>query len=81
MSFIEYVIPVFAALAGWLVLGQEVTPATVAGFAFILAGSSPRSGGRCVGQRTRYFRMGRRERSASRARPLLGGCGDDGKSV
>ncbi|QKY18698.1 DMT family transporter [Halorubrum sp. CBA1229] len=38
MSFIEYVIPVFAALAGWLVLGQDVTPATVAGFVFILAG-------------------------------------------
>jgi len=38
MSFIEYVIPVFAALAGWLVLGQDVTPATVTGFAFILAG-------------------------------------------
>ncbi|WP_049908681.1 DMT family transporter [Halorubrum distributum] len=38
MSFIEYVIPVFAALAGWLVLGQEVTPATVAGFGFILTG-------------------------------------------
>ena len=38
MSFIEYVIPVFAALAGWLVLGQEVTPGTVAGFVFILAG-------------------------------------------
>ncbi|WP_209545234.1 DMT family transporter [Halorubrum trapanicum] len=38
VSFIEYVIPVFAALAGWLVLGQEVTPATVVGFVFILAG-------------------------------------------
>jgi drug/metabolite transporter (DMT)-like permease len=38
MSFIEYVIPVFAALAGWLVLDQAVTAATVAGFACILAG-------------------------------------------
>ncbi|MFB6268810.1 MAG: DMT family transporter [Halobacterium sp.] len=38
MSFIEYVIPVFAALAGWLVLDQSLTAATVAGFAFILAG-------------------------------------------
>ena len=38
MSFIEYVIPVFAALAGWIVLGQAVTAATVGGFAFILAG-------------------------------------------
>lgn len=38
MSFIEYVIPVFAALAGWLVLDQTVTAATVAGFVCILAG-------------------------------------------
>ncbi|MDT3435867.1 DMT family transporter [Haloarcula sp. 1CSR25-25] len=38
MSFIEYVIPLFAALAGWLVLGQPVTLATVGGFACILAG-------------------------------------------
>ncbi len=38
MSFIEYVIPVFAALAGWFVLGQEVTFATVVGLAFIVAG-------------------------------------------
>ncbi|MCD2202610.1 DMT family transporter [Halobacterium sp. KA-6] len=38
MSFIEYVIPVFAALAGWLVLGQEVTATTATGFVFILAG-------------------------------------------
>jgi drug/metabolite transporter (DMT)-like permease len=29
---------VFAALAGWLVLGQGVTPATVAGFTFIVTG-------------------------------------------
>jgi drug/metabolite transporter (DMT)-like permease len=38
MSFIEYVIPVFAALAGWLVLDQSLTVATVVGFACILAG-------------------------------------------
>lgn len=38
MSFIEYVIPVFAALAGWLALDQSLTPATIAGFAFIVAG-------------------------------------------
>jgi len=38
MSFIEYVIPVFAALAGWLVLGQEVTATTATGFVFILGG-------------------------------------------
>jgi drug/metabolite transporter (DMT)-like permease len=38
MSFIEYVIPLFAALAGWLVLGQPVTLATIGGFACILMG-------------------------------------------
>jgi len=38
MSFIEYVIPLFAALAGWLVLDQPVTLATVGGFACILTG-------------------------------------------
>ncbi|MUW14237.1 EamA family transporter [Halorubrum sp. CBA1125] len=38
ISFIEYVIPVFAALAGWLVLGQDVTATTATGFVFILAG-------------------------------------------
>ena len=38
MSFIEYVIPLFAALAGWLVLGQPVTLATVGGFGCILMG-------------------------------------------
>ena len=38
MSFIEYVIPVFAALAGWLALDQSLTLATVAGFVFIIAG-------------------------------------------
>lgn len=38
MSFIEYVIPLFAALAGWVVLGESVTLATVVGFGFILVG-------------------------------------------
>jgi len=37
-SFIEYVIPVFAALGGWLLLGQTVTATAVAGFACIFAG-------------------------------------------
>jgi len=37
-SFIEYVIPVFAALGGWLLLGQAVTATAVAGFACIFAG-------------------------------------------
>lgn len=36
MRFIAYVIYVSAALAGWLVLGQEVMSATVVGFAFVL---------------------------------------------
>ena len=38
MSFVGYVIPVFAALAGRLVLGQDVMPATIAGFTSISAG-------------------------------------------
>ncbi len=38
ISLVEYVIPLFAALFGWLVLKQTVTPTTVGGFAFIFAG-------------------------------------------
>ncbi|WP_254543611.1 DMT family transporter [Halomarina pelagica] len=37
-SLIEYVIPLFAALAGWLALGERVTATTVAGFVVILSG-------------------------------------------
>jgi len=54
MSFIEYVIPVFATLAGWLVLGREVTPATVGGFAFIVAGFVAAKWRRCVGYRSAW---------------------------
>ncbi len=38
MSFIEYVIPLFAAIAGWIVLDQQVTLATIGGFVCILLG-------------------------------------------
>ncbi|WP_129115718.1 DMT family transporter [Halegenticoccus tardaugens] len=38
MSFIEYVIPIFAALAGWLALGETVESTTVVGFLVILVG-------------------------------------------
>ncbi|MFW5940119.1 MAG: DMT family transporter [Halolamina sp.] len=38
INLVSYVSPVFAALSGWLVLGELVTPATVAGFLLILAG-------------------------------------------
>ena len=55
MSFIEYVIPVFAALAGWLVLGQDVTLTTVVGFASFWRGSSPRSGGLSAGRSGPWF--------------------------
>ncbi|WP_435183917.1 DMT family transporter [Halobellus sp. EA9] len=38
VSLLEYVIPTFAALAGWLALGESLAPTTVAGFAVIFAG-------------------------------------------
>jgi len=38
MSLLEYVIPPFAALFGWLVLGEGLASATVGGFLAVLAG-------------------------------------------
>jgi drug/metabolite transporter (DMT)-like permease len=38
MGFLEYVIPVFAALMGWILLGERVSPDTVGGFGLILVG-------------------------------------------
>jgi drug/metabolite transporter (DMT)-like permease len=38
VSLLEYVIPVFAALTGWLALGESLSASTVAGFALIFAG-------------------------------------------
>ncbi|MFB6089657.1 MAG: DMT family transporter [Halobellus sp.] len=38
VSLLEYVIPTFAALAGWLALGEGLAPTTVAGFATIFVG-------------------------------------------
>ncbi|WP_188977793.1 DMT family transporter [Halocalculus aciditolerans] len=38
MGLIEYVIPPFAAVFGWLVLDESLAPSTVYGFAAILAG-------------------------------------------
>ena len=38
MSLIEYVIPLFAALTGWLALGESLAPTTVAGFVLIVVG-------------------------------------------
>jgi drug/metabolite transporter (DMT)-like permease len=40
INLVSYVAPVFAALAGWLVLGEPTTPATAAGFLIIFAGFS-----------------------------------------
>lgn len=37
-SLVSYVTPAFAALGGWLVLGQSIAAATVSGFAVILVG-------------------------------------------
>ncbi|ELZ57679.1 hypothetical protein C467_06482 [Halorubrum hochstenium ATCC 700873] len=38
INLVSYVAPVFAAAAGWLVLGEGITPATVAGFLIICVG-------------------------------------------
>ncbi|GAB7013762.1 DMT family transporter [Halolamina salina] len=38
INLVSYVAPVFAALSGWIVLGEVVTVETVAGFVLILAG-------------------------------------------
>lgn len=40
MSLVEYVIPLFAALAGWAALGETPTVTTGAGFVVIVAGFS-----------------------------------------
>lgn len=40
VSLVNYAVPVFAALAGWALLGETITIATVGGFAFILSGFS-----------------------------------------
>jgi drug/metabolite transporter (DMT)-like permease len=39
-NLVAYVVPVFAALTGWLLLGEPVTLATVAGFCIVVAGVS-----------------------------------------
>lgn len=38
MSFIEYVLPLFAALGGWLLLGEGISTNTVLGFLLVLVG-------------------------------------------
>lgn len=38
VSLLEYVIPIFAALVGWVALGETLEPRTVVGFAIIFAG-------------------------------------------
>ncbi|SFF77653.1 Permease of the drug/metabolite transporter (DMT) superfamily [Halopelagius inordinatus] len=38
VSLLEYVIPVFAAIAGWVALGETLTVTTVVGFASIFVG-------------------------------------------
>lgn len=39
-NLVAYVVPVVAALTGWLLLGEAVTPATVVGFCIVVAGVS-----------------------------------------
>jgi drug/metabolite transporter (DMT)-like permease len=38
INLVSYATPVFAAAAGWIVLGETLTPATLVGFALITAG-------------------------------------------
>jgi drug/metabolite transporter (DMT)-like permease len=38
INLVAYVAPLFAALAGWVALGEQPGAATAAGFAFIVAG-------------------------------------------
>jgi drug/metabolite transporter (DMT)-like permease len=38
INMVSYVAPLFAALSGWLVLREAVTPATVTGFVLVFAG-------------------------------------------
>ena len=38
INMVSYVAPVFAALSGWLFLREGITPTTVGGFLFIIAG-------------------------------------------
>ena len=38
VNLVAYVVPLFAALGGWVFLGEQVAPSTVAGFLLIAAG-------------------------------------------
>lgn len=38
INLVSYIAPVFAAVSGWLLLGEELDPATAAGFLVIFAG-------------------------------------------
>jgi len=38
VNLVAYVVPLFAAVGGWVFLGEQVAPSTVAGFALIAAG-------------------------------------------
>jgi len=37
-NLVAYLVPVVAALSGWLLLGASISPATVAGFFIVVAG-------------------------------------------
>ncbi|WP_240729906.1 DMT family transporter [Halalkalirubrum salinum] len=37
-SLVNYAVPIVAAVVGWLLLGESITPATVLGFALIITG-------------------------------------------
>jgi drug/metabolite transporter (DMT)-like permease len=38
INLVNYLVPVFAALAGWLALGEPLSPSTVVGFGVVFAG-------------------------------------------
>jgi drug/metabolite transporter (DMT)-like permease len=43
---VTYLVPAFALVYGWLILGEAVTPSALAGLALILGGTALATGGR-----------------------------------
>ncbi|SEO67671.1 Permease of the drug/metabolite transporter (DMT) superfamily [Halogranum amylolyticum] len=64
MSLIEYVIPMFAALAGWAALGETPTVTTAVGFVVIFAGFSLLKFDALRRELRRVYRAVRTERNA-----------------
>jgi drug/metabolite transporter (DMT)-like permease len=64
MSLIEYVIPLFAALAGWAALGEQPTVTTAIGFVVIFVGFSLLKFDALVRELRRVYGVVRHERNA-----------------